>query len=193
MKNLGEKIDVGFGARADDGTKLEAEEQPVVRRIESEANVRLGSGPTGSDGYAAAMPLSIAAEMPAHEAADVLSRTCERCAHFCPEEWPAARRAIEATPEGRTAMNKLRAELIARGGGELKGLEGETQNVEGVLARFGVCKALSAITGEPQMTLPEGCCPEGYVNFTPKRGGVARRAVDSIRDGIMRLAMKRGR
>lgn len=193
MKNLGEKIEVGFGARDDRGAKMEPEEQPVVRTIASEAGVRLGNGPTGSEGYVASLPLALRSEMPAFEAADVLARVCANCAHFCPEDWPATRRAIESTAEGRDAMNKLRAELLARGNGDLRGLEGEMQNVEAVLSRFGVCKALSAEIGEPQMTLPEGVCPAGHVHFATKRGGVARRTIDSIRDSIMRLASKRAR
>jgi hypothetical protein len=68
--------------------------------------------------------------------------------------------------------------------------EEDIHDVEHALSRFGVCVALSEMSGNPIFSLPESTCPEGQEDlFRPKSG--ARRAVDGIRDRILHLASKK--
>jgi hypothetical protein len=194
MKNLGETISIGHGAREEDGTKLEPELQPVIRRIESESGVSLGNDHVGTP-IGRSLPLRIVSEMPAIEAAEVMSRRCELCAHFRTDLWPSMQREFESTHEGRVEMDKIRGHLLGLGANVIPSMINgeEIHDVEHALSRMGVCDALST-KERPIIPLPESCCPEGYEDtFQPKAGGTARRAVTSIRDRILKAASRRFR
>lgn len=198
MKNLSDRVDIGHGAREEDGTKLEPELQPVVRTIESASGVSLGNDHVGTP-LGQSIPLRVTTEMSAIEAAETLSKTCGRCANFRPDLWPAIQREIESTKEGREEMNKIRAAMLDRGPDVIPSMvngldEEEIHDVEHALSRFGVCTPLSEMNGAPIASLPESCCPFGHEDlFRPKAGGAARRAVGSVRDRILQLASRRGR
>lgn len=194
MKNLGERIDIGHGARADDGTKLEPEEQPVRRVIATEAEAKHGDNVVG------AIRTNITADMTAIEAAAILSQPCHLCMHWRPDEWPAARRRLESTPEGLADLNRMRAALLGSGSAGLANGD-EGFDVEHALAhgRIGVCKALSDLFRDDMLTEREATCPSQGPNgetipplFVAKRGD-ARRASDSTRDSVLRTASKHGR
>ena len=194
MKNLGERIDVGFGAREDDGTKLEPEQQPVRRTIFTDADAKHGEDAVGN------LRASITADMTAVEAAALLAQPCHLCGHWRPDEWPRIRAKMEATPEGLADLNRLRAAYLANGGAGLEdGNDG--YDVEHALAhgRIGVCKALTDLLRNDTLTDRDACCPDvdGAGNplpplFVARHGGEAR-AVDKTRDEILKLASKKGR
>lgn len=190
MKNLGEKIEIGAHVRADDGTKLEPEEQPVTRTIATAADVSLGDGPTGGAATGAAMRTSLVAETTAGELAATLTRPCRLCAHWRPDEWTAARRALEAAPEGRALLSKVRGEMILDGHGGSHG-EFDHSDLEDNLRIFGVCKILTDLLGDYMVTFPTACCPEGYAHLFKPRDGESRRLSSKARDEVMAHAQGR--
>lgn len=192
MKNLGEKLEVTHGARADDGTKLEPEEQGVRRTILTDAAAKHGDDAVGT------MRASLVTEMSAAEAAVIFSQPCHLCAHWRPDEWPAARRKLESTPEGIADLNRMRAALLSSGSVGMEN-NGESFDVEHALAhgRIGVCKALTEILRDDMFTDRDATCPDALPDgsplpalFAPRRGD-ERRASDATRDQILRLAQGR--
>lgn len=193
MKNLGEKIDVGFGGRADDGTKLEPEEQGVRRTIFTDADAKHGDDSVGQ------MRASIVAEMSAIEAAELISKPCHLCAHWRPDEWPRLRRKMETTPEGVADLNRVRAALLSMGGATIPQLQNndDFHDVEHALGAAGVCKALTDLYQQNMVTMPTACCPDSGPDGLPlpslfvARRGDERRTSISTRDHILRLASKK--
>lgn len=194
MRNLGERVDIAHGVRADDGTKLEPEEQPVRRVIATTADVKHGVNPTG-----AALRTSLTTEMNADEASRIMSEKCHLCAHWRPDEWPAVKRKLQSTPDGQAMLNRIRGEMLAGGAAAFPGMENgdDLADVEHALGSAGVCKALSDLFRDDMITMPDATCPETDPHGQPlptlfvARRGDARRAATSTRDTILRTAQGR--
>jgi hypothetical protein len=191
MKNLGERIRVGFGAREEDGTKLEPEQQPVTREVASAADVSTGNDRDGTP-IGAALPLTISESMSALDAVEMATKTCANCANFRPDLWKEERRRLEATMEGRLGLNKLRAEILCHSPDTIPSMINgdELHDVEAVLSNMGVCVALSAMTDDVISAVPEASCPDGHYHFAPRAGGV-RRVMDRTRDYLLGLASRK--
>jgi len=183
MKNLGEQIQIGHAHRADDGTKLEPEEQPVVKQTASEAAVDAGGAAVG------ALPLTISEAMPVHAAIDMLARVCGNCVHFRRDLWIAERKRLEATRDGRDGLNVVRAEILSRDPDTLPSMINgdEFHDVEAALNAFGVCVALSAVVDDMIAGPPEASCPGDHVYFQAR----SDRDVARIKDHVLHTASRR--
>jgi hypothetical protein len=195
MINLGEKIDVTQGARAEDGTRLEPEEQGVRHSILTGAAVR-----HGDDAINANMRAAIVTEMSAIEAAEKFASPCHLCVHWRPDEWQKrVRPKMESTPEGRESLNRVRGAMLSEGAASIPQLENndDLHDVEHALGSAGVCMALSDLFRDDMITMPTSSCPTEGPDGQPlpslfvSRRGEERRASISTRDQILRLAQGR--
>ena len=199
MKNKGEKVEIGSGFRDDDGRTFEPELQPVRRTMISEADASAGGGPENG-ARVGTLPLAITSEMPAFEAAEMLAKTCHRCAYWRPDVWPEVRRTMESTPEGRASLNQVRAAMLGLGAAVIPEMDNndDPSDVEHALGAAGVCEALSSIFGDYMVTMPGATCPESGPGgepltdlFRPRAGGEARREAARVRDEILFTARRK--
>jgi len=193
--NKGEKVEIGSGFREEDGTKIEPELQPVKKIIVSETTVDIGSGPDGGQ-RVGALPLAITSEMPAIEAADMLTSLCHACIFWRPDEWPRVRATL--TPQ---EIGALRATLLAKTSDEIPQLDDGNDDFYALDhamsdGTHGVCKALSDMAGDDVVTFYTATCPDTAPNGAPlgllfKPKSEARRAVMRGRDAILLTASGR--
>jgi len=189
VKNLRDTFQVGYGAREEDGTKLEPEQQPVRRVIESEASVTVGEAVLPQT-----IPLMVTAEMEAREAEALLSSQCQFCVHWRQDEFRKDRGGI-----ARIDLDRMRAQALDCAEIENVNLSDEQiATADPILdAVIGKCMALSSLcTPEPIYTHREAGCPSSLPNGIPLENLFqpipdAKRIKSAVRDRMMRRAQGR--
>lgn len=184
MKTLGDKFQIGHGFREEDGTKIEPEEQPVKRTLESTATVD-----AGDLGNRFALPLSVTSEMSALEAADLLSKQCHLCEHWRQDEF---QRDIPSIPQ--FDLDQIRAQCIDLST-ETHLTDQDRAAADPMLAIMGKCMALSEMANADIYSHPQATCPATAPNgselpflFKPRE----KKTEAMIRDRMLRIAQGRG-
>lgn len=192
MKKLGDRLEIGHGIRAEDGTRLEPEEQPVKRTLDSTASVdagAVGKAIEAERGSALALPLAVTVEMTAAEAAEALSQRCGLCEHWRPDEFQR-----DIPRMDRRDLDRMRADCLDLDP-KLALTERQRQVADPLLSVLGKCMALSAVCApEPIYCHPEATCPANLPDGTPTPLLFKPRAKATevqIRDRMLRLAQGR--
>lgn len=171
------------------GSKVEPEQQPVVRTLEAQAAVD-GTGGT----QLGVIPGRIQSVQAAGVFAQDLRRKCVGCAHFDRRGFAALRKKMTATLDGHRQLNELRASLLESGNASVASLH-ETEDgdldVEGALSMMGLCRAFGELVRDDVAVHPLANCPEGHDLFQP-RDNAADKAGAAAYDHIMQLAQGSG-
>ena len=192
MKALDETIKIGHGIPDDRGTKLEPEEQPVDRVIDSTAAVTLGNAPGEGEQITQPLRVTVTDEMTADDAVDVFTRQCQFCMHWDQSTYRRERRLYD-----QEELDEQRAGVLEVASPRELARFGETalKNADAVLdATLGRCQALSQFSPDGVLdTHARAFCPASDpdgnaipIAFKPRPD--AQRTVISIRDRILKTA-----
>jgi hypothetical protein len=192
MKIVGEQIIVGSGAREADGTKVEPEEQIATEVVYTPVTIALGDNAIHGRKVVEERVTRIGSETSAIELALAQSTRCELCQHFRNQDWLALKKKMSdpSNHEGRTILNKLRAELLAVDDTTTFEYRTIDHDVEHAIGELGVCAAWTEERREPCITVPYGGCPAERVLFTP-RDQRAEKVSTLAYDSILRAAQGR--
>lgn len=196
MKIRSDLLQVRSGGRHEDGTKAEAEEQPVARVLTTDAPVSMSTGKQTNQ----TMHTEIVAESTAGQLAEALAHTCGQCKWFDNRGFQEAIRKSDhpAAPiDVRQTVNDIRAALLMTGNASMEsrhtGVDGDT-DVEAMLMACGFCKALTHHFKDDVIVYPLSACPaevrspgspHGYFEFA-SRGAV--KGSNTVRDNILQRA-----
>lgn len=196
MKIRSDLLQVRSGGRHEDGTKAEAEEQPVARVLTTDAPVTMSTGAATNQ----SMRTEIVAESTAGQMADALSHTCGQCKWFDNRGFQEAIRKSDhpAAPiDVRQTVNDIRAALLMTGNASMEnrhtGVDGDT-DVEAMMMACGFCKALTEHFKDDVIVYPLSACPaevrdqsRPYGYFEPANRGAVK-AGNAARDNILMRA-----
>lgn len=201
MRIKREFLAIASEARAEDGTKLEPEEQPIQRVMETVATATRGGVAVGG------LPVEIVAHTTAQEMSAAKGRQCYGCKHWRHEQW---RRAIadadgpDAAHEDRQSINKVRAAILGSGNATItnhyEDREEGGPDVEKAMNAMGICgplteneRATDPNFGPKEwvVTFPTACCPMSVVGpgqpygFFEPRDSDAERGQAANYDAVM--------
>lgn len=170
MKIKSEFLSINRHETTPDGTKVEPEQQPAARIIETEAAATLrGSGAAGTDGQkVGALPARFIFETTAGEAAQKVRTLCAGCKHFRRKAWNQFVDAADspgAPMERRMLINEVRFAIESQQSEEVRAMHtveteaGPEMDVEHALRSLGFCGALSEHKKDQIIVHPLGSCP----------------------------------
>lgn len=202
MKIKREFLSIANDARAEDGTKLEPEEQPIQRVMETVAPATMRSGQ-----IVGALPVEIVAHSTAQEMSAAKGRQCYLCRHWRNAQW---RKAIadaegpDASHEDRKLVNDVRAAILGSGNASISAHYEDHEeggpDVEKAIWAMGICGPLTENerVNDPNfgpkewvVTFPTASCPMSVVSptqpygFFEARGSEEEQAAGANRDAVM--------
>lgn len=199
MKIKAKYLKIRSGNLYDDaGQRIEAEQQPAVQVIESEAVTELQRGPV-----VGSIPMQIITETTAGEAAQIERFKCKGCKFFDPRAWAALRRKWDdpsAPMDERRQLNGIRAAILDTQ--DIKfferhaGADGD-MDVEHALSELGICQALSELRNGPTIVSKFGACPDETVTAAAPHGlyrpkdRTAEKMGSAAFDSVMKTALGR--
>lgn len=184
MKIRKDILQVGSGMLSVDGTKLEAEQQPVRRVLTVDAPVTHGSGPGNGRNVGAIATEIVTENQSAIDVATHRMSLCGNCKWFRNPEWIRDLNNADsplATIERRRMVNEIRGALLTTRNANLaemhEGQDGDL-DVEAALRQLGYCKALFETfknmgnSNEDATVLvhPLSCCPDDVRKQMPPHG-----------------------
>lgn len=190
MKIHGDRFQIGHGARDEKDQRLEPEEQPVRRILETSGTVNVGTPEQGAP-VGLSVPASVSAEMSAEDMEAVLATQCQFCANWDQAAWAKERHTINPID-----LDRMRAQALDCAAGTVL-TEQQKQSADPLLDCMGKCQALTELLGDDMYAHPQASCPEATpdghalpILFRPRDGAKKLRA--HVRDRIMRAAQGRG-
>jgi hypothetical protein len=189
VKATSDDLIIGHGITDDHGQRLEAEEQPVDRKLATVLPVSLGNGP--GDGKLINVPMRghVTVESTAGEIAAEFSRRCELCVHWDQATYQRERRSYDVDE-----LNEQRASVLELASAAQLSAVGR-EHADAILdASLGRCQALSSYSPDGRLDIhAHASCP--VVSPTGQSIPAAfkprpemRRAATTIRDRILLAA-----
>ncbi len=169
MDVLSDKIEISGITRAEDGTKLEPEERPAARVIETPIDLTHGGAPVPGG-----IPGKIAEATTVGLVANTVRRNCGTCRYFDRTAWRKFIRDSQTTPEGRAMVTRIMGELVATDNMEFHEMHrsrvDEEFDTDHALMAMGVCHALSEWKNDTIGVTAIGTCPDEVIGPTAPFG-----------------------
>jgi len=182
---------------ADDGSKIEPEQQPAQRVIEADGEVEMRSG-----GVVGSMPVRIISDMTAGSLAMVVRSRCRTCKNFDRTSWrKMVRKAdeVDAPAIEKASAMMVRDALLMTDNADV--IDANTVSptepdfdVEAALNSMGICHALTEFKRDLIVVHPLSGCPtevatpERQEGFYTPRSNEAERLAQAKYDEVMRAA-----